>query len=84
MKVMVLVLVAMSAWAQAPQSAGSIQGDLVDSTGAAVSGVAIRATNQASHRAVLQTGFEAFNLANDANPAPVSQFYAAGVTTSRP
>jgi hypothetical protein len=29
------------------------------------------------HRAVLQTGFEAFNLANHTNPARVSQFYAA-------
>jgi hypothetical protein len=30
------------------------------------------------NRAVLQTGFEAFNLANHTNPARVSQFYAAG------
>src|SRR5260370_30245022 len=35
-------------WAQAPQSSGNIQGDLVDTTGAAVSGVAIRAVSQAS------------------------------------
>ena len=35
-------------WAQAPQSSGNIQGDLVDSTGAAVSGVSIRAANQSS------------------------------------
>ena len=47
-RVIALAIIAMGAWAQAPQSAGSIQGDLVDSTGAAVSGVAIRATNQAS------------------------------------
>ena len=29
------------------------------------------------NRAVLQTGLEAFNLANHTNPARVSQFYAA-------
>jgi hypothetical protein len=30
------------------------------------------------NRVVLQTGIEAFNLANHTNPARVSQFYAAG------
>src|SRR5258707_15796144 len=34
--------------AQAPQSTGTIQGDLVDSTGGAAPGVKIRAVNQAS------------------------------------
>jgi hypothetical protein len=44
----VLLALAARAWAQAPQSAGSIQGDLVDSTGATVAGVTVRAANQAS------------------------------------
>src|SRR5712691_11901067 len=34
--------------AQAPQSTGTIQGDLVDSTGGAAPGVKIRGVNQAS------------------------------------
>src|SRR5579872_5515911 len=48
LRIIVVALSAVTAWAQAPQSTGSIQGDLVDSTGASVSGVAVRATNQAS------------------------------------
>jgi hypothetical protein len=48
MRYALLALVATLLYAQAPQSAGSIQGDLVDSTGAAVAGVSIRAANRAS------------------------------------
>ena len=50
MKFLVALLLAASslARAQAPQSAGAIQGDVVDSTGAAAPGVRIRAVQQAS------------------------------------
>src|SRR5437016_10412700 len=46
--VFLAVTLAAMAAAQAPQSTGTIQGDLVDSTGGAAPGVKIRAVNQAS------------------------------------
>src|SRR5438034_6168855 len=46
--VFLVVALAALAAAQAPQSTGTIQGDLVDSTGGAAPGVKIRAVNQAS------------------------------------
>src|SRR5258708_15680152 len=46
--VFLAVTLAARAAAQAPQSTGTIQGDLVDSTGGAAPGVKIRAVNEAS------------------------------------
>src|SRR5436305_13378100 len=46
--VFLVVALAARAAAQAPQSTGTIQGALVDSTGGAAPGVKIRAVNQAS------------------------------------
>src|SRR5262245_54544259 len=48
MTFLLAVLLAASAFAQTPQSAGAIQGDVTDSTGAAAPGVRIRAVHQAS------------------------------------